>query len=104
MFSAARPNQEGLGHIAERPQEEWIDEFKARGMVYLWRVTSLLRRVCDRRNKNHQKNVLVFTWPSSPFASDDSTVLSRQIVLPRNEDRPDQLWPELQTMANTHCS
>ncbi|EGD83064.1 hypothetical protein PTSG_12062 [Salpingoeca rosetta] len=103
VFSAARPNQEGWGHIAERPTEEWIEEFTSRGLVYLWRVTELVRRVCDKRNVNHKRNILVFARPGTFFADDNSSVFSRQILLSNPDDQPAVMWPELQAMSTKVC-
>jgi cyclopropane fatty-acyl-phospholipid synthase-like methyltransferase len=34
IFSAARPGQDGMGHVACRPAKYWHDEFRARGLNY----------------------------------------------------------------------
>lgn len=34
IFSGAVPNQDGLGHVACRPESEWMEEFTSRGFVH----------------------------------------------------------------------
>lgn len=34
VFSAAFPNQGGIGHVSERPSKYWIDQFSLRGLNY----------------------------------------------------------------------
>lgn len=34
IFSAAFPNQGGMGHVAERPSKYWLDELSLRGFNY----------------------------------------------------------------------
>ena len=60
VFSGARVGQGGLGHIAERPQEEWREEFTSRGFEYLSDMSNEIRLACDKKNINHQKNLMIF--------------------------------------------
>jgi len=64
VFSGARVGQGGLGHIAERAEEEWRHEFVKRGMVYEKGLTNSIRLACDKENINHKRNVMVFKRPS----------------------------------------
>lgn len=34
VFSAAHPNQGGMGHVAERPARYWMDQFSLRSLSY----------------------------------------------------------------------
>ena len=61
VFSAARVGQGGHGHIACRPEEEWIQEWKSRGYVRNEELTNKVRESSNRRNINHIKNVNVYT-------------------------------------------
>jgi precorrin-6B methylase 2 len=63
VFSAARPGQGGHGHVAERPEAEWRDEFVSRGFTFDPRLTSLARSMSDRKNINHRRNLQVFRSP-----------------------------------------
>jgi hypothetical protein len=68
VFSGARVGQGGLGHIAERPEEEWKEEFVKRGMVFQKELTQQIRLACDKKNINHRKNLMVFKHPGRiPF-------------------------------------
>lgn len=60
VFSAARPGQGGHGHIAERPEEEWREEWVSRGFVFCAELTDEGRRMCNPRNINHRRNLQVF--------------------------------------------
>lgn len=42
-FSGAVPNQGGDGHVAERPENEWLEEMTKRGFVLDSRRTAVLR-------------------------------------------------------------
>lgn len=102
VFSAARPGQKGLGHIAERPFEDWIEEFTERGLIYLKEATHIIRRMSDSRNINHRKNLLVFAHPSWSNVP-SKTFMSREIVLQNPEDTPSSLWPELVALSKKPC-
>eukprot|EP00049_Salpingoeca_infusionum_P024283 m.15488 g.15488 ORF g.15488 m.15488 type:complete len:335 (-) comp6635_c0_seq1:123-1127(-) len=95
VFSAAHLNQDGVGHIAERKQEEWVKEFTSRGLVYQQSVTQFLRRLSDKRNINHRQNLLVFTrgevHPSKLVDAKVAQALARNA--PSNI--PKALWPDL---------
>lgn len=45
VFSAATPGQGGYGHVAERPESEWREELRARGLVEDAEKTAALRAV-----------------------------------------------------------
>lgn len=60
VFSGARPGQGGHGHIAERPEEEWREEFVSRGFAFDAELTLLARTMSDEKNINHRRNVQVF--------------------------------------------
>lgn len=63
VFSGARVGQGGHGHIAERPEEEWKEEFVKRGMVYQAQLTEDIRAACDKKNINHRQNLMIFKKP-----------------------------------------
>jgi len=42
VFSAAYPNQGGIGHVAERPAKYWMDQFSLRGLNYRKDLTTKL--------------------------------------------------------------
>lgn len=63
VFSGARPGQGGHGHIAERPELEWREEFIARGCRFDPELTLLARDQCNMRNINHRKNLQIFHAP-----------------------------------------
>jgi len=63
VFSAARPGQGGHGHIAERPEQEWREEWTSRGFQFSSRLTAIVRNMSDAKNINHRRNLLVFTAP-----------------------------------------
>lgn len=63
VFSGARPGQGGHGHVAERPEAEWRDEFTSRGFSFDARLTALARSMSDRKNINHRRNIQVFLAP-----------------------------------------
>lgn len=60
VFSAARPKQGGDGHIAERPQREWINEWKIRNYIVDEDLTKQIRESCNKRNTNHIINLNVY--------------------------------------------
>jgi cyclopropane fatty-acyl-phospholipid synthase-like methyltransferase len=60
VFSAATPGQGGHGHIAERPQAEWIGEWTSRGYAIDTELTKQIKASCNRRNINHVKNLHVY--------------------------------------------
>lgn len=71
IFSGARVGQGGLGHIAERDEEDWKSEFLKRGMVFESVITEAARAACSEKNINHKKNLMVFKRPSYLLALDD---------------------------------
>lgn len=60
VFSAARPGQGGHGHVAERPELEWREEFTRRGCRFDPALTMLARNMSNTRNINHRRNLQVF--------------------------------------------
>lgn len=60
VFSAAQPGQEGVGHIACRPLEEWINLIRNYGFELKNDLTYNIRQACDKKNINHRNNLLVF--------------------------------------------
>jgi O-methyltransferase len=63
VFSAARQGQGGYGHVAERSETEWREEFLSRGFTFDARLTALARSMSDRKNINHKRNLQVFCAP-----------------------------------------
>ena len=63
VFSGARPGQGGHGHIAERPELEWREEFTKRGCIFDLELTINARNQSNTRNINHRKNLQVFHAP-----------------------------------------
>ena len=63
VFSGARPGQGGHGHIAERPELEWREEFTKRGCIFDLELTLKARNQSNTRNINHRKNLQVFHAP-----------------------------------------
>lgn len=59
VFSAARPGQEGVGHISPRTREAWQRIFEGAGLQYMPELTRLVQRLCDARNVNHRLNIMV---------------------------------------------
>lgn len=61
VFSAARPNQEGTGHLRDSmfPKNFWIKIFESKGMFYLKTLSKLLSKSCDEKNKNHVRNIFI---------------------------------------------
>lgn len=70
VFSAARPGQGGHGHIAERPEEEWRQEWLSRGFIFDAAMTTLARNLSDAKNINHRRNLMVFKAPAGYEALD----------------------------------
>ncbi|MCC5987907.1 MAG: class I SAM-dependent methyltransferase [Pararhodobacter sp.] len=64
VFSGARPGQGGHGHVAERPELEWREEFTRRGCLFDPVLTMRARMMSNRRNINHRKNIQVFHAPA----------------------------------------
>jgi len=63
LFSAAHPNQGGMGHVAERPPKYWIDQFALRDLSYNQVLTvrmSLLWSNIDSPLYWLASNVLIF--------------------------------------------
>ncbi len=60
VFSGARIGQGGHGHIAERKEEEWKNEFLIRNFIFDEQRTNDIRMACDSKNINHRRNVMVF--------------------------------------------
>lgn len=77
VFSAARPGQGGHGHVAERPELEWRDEFVSRGFSFDARMTALARTLSDRKNINHRRNLQVFRAPEDDAGLDQLEVRAR---------------------------
>jgi len=65
VFSAARAGQGGHGHVAERPEKEWHDEWVSRGFYFCESLTEMARKMCNQRNINHRRNLMVFQRKSS---------------------------------------
>lgn len=63
VFSGAHIGQGGHGHIAERTEKEWKEEFLRRGMIFQEKMTMEIREACDKKNINHRRNVMVFKKP-----------------------------------------
>ena len=63
VFSGARIGQGGHGHIAERDEDDWKSEFLKRGMIFQEMLTQNIRLACDKKNINHQQNLMVFKRP-----------------------------------------
>ncbi|MDO6567905.1 TylF/MycF/NovP-related O-methyltransferase [Alteromonas sp. 1_MG-2023] len=64
VFSGARPGQGGHGHIAERPELEWREEFTKRGCTFDLELTLKARNQSNTRNINHRKNLQIFHAPA----------------------------------------
>lgn len=63
VFSAAHPNQGGMGHVAERPPKYWIDQFSLRELSYNQVLTVKLSLLWSNLNSPLYwlaSNVLVF--------------------------------------------
>jgi len=60
VFSGARPDQKGTGHIACRDESDWRSEFVKRGWHFDAGMTQAIRDESDRKNINHKKNLQVF--------------------------------------------
>lgn len=67
VFSGAHVGQGGHGHISERPEEEWKDEFTKRGMIFQTKLTKEIRHACDKKNINHRQNLMIFKKPKISF-------------------------------------
>ena len=65
LFSAARPGQGGNGHIAERHEREWIDEWEKRGYRRDKISSDIQKKACNKRNINHVRNCNIY------FRNDD---------------------------------
>jgi O-methyltransferase len=72
VFSGAHPGQGGHGHVAERPESEWRQEFVSRGLAFDPRMTALVRSLCDAKNINHRVNIQVFRAPGTEGCLDES--------------------------------
>lgn len=71
VFSGARPGQGGgHGHVAERPESEWREEFVSRGFAFDPHMTLRVRTLCDTKNVNHRLNVQVFRAPEDRYGLD----------------------------------
>lgn len=70
VFSGARPGQGGHGHIAERPESEWREEFVSRGMLFDSDATLAVRAASDTKNINHRRNLQIFRRPERYAALD----------------------------------
>lgn len=63
LFSAAHPNQGGMGHVAERPPKYWIDQFALRDLSYNQMMTVRLSLLWSNLNSPLYwlaSNVLIF--------------------------------------------
>ena len=60
VFSAARVGQGGHGHIAERPENEWIKEWSDRNYIVDKELTKQIRNSSNKRNINHIRNLNVY--------------------------------------------
>ncbi|MAA50597.1 MAG: hypothetical protein CMP83_10535 [Gammaproteobacteria bacterium] len=60
IFSGARLDQPGHGHIACRSEEDWRSEFLKRNKNFDIKNTNNLRNKSNKKNVNHRKNVQVF--------------------------------------------
>ena len=72
VFSAARPGQGGHGHVSERPEVEWRNEFVRRGCQFDAELTERARNMSDERNINHRRNVQVFRAPDHSICNRNS--------------------------------
>jgi hypothetical protein len=75
VFSAARPGQGGTGHIPEAmlTREEWQAIFEDAGMIYMPKLTELVRQTAYiPRSYDLFSNLLVFRSPS--HAAEDTDV------------------------------
>eukprot|EP00730_Choanoeca_flexa_P020091 TRINITY_DN9817_c0_g1_i1.p1 TRINITY_DN9817_c0_g1~~TRINITY_DN9817_c0_g1_i1.p1 ORF type:complete len:277 (+),score=28.89 TRINITY_DN9817_c0_g1_i1:120-950(+) len=91
VFSAAHPDQDGVGHIAERTVDDWRETWQAAGLHYQSGMTAAIRIMCDQRNINHRTNLLV-------FSRDQDLSLPLRNMTRRHiaqSDSVDKLWPEL---------
>eukprot|EP00056_Hartaetosiga_gracilis_P017826 m.8572 g.8572 ORF g.8572 m.8572 type:complete len:305 (+) comp6140_c0_seq1:148-1062(+) len=105
VFSAAHPNQPGLGHIAERPKEEWIEEFESRGMILLKRATTMVSVLCDSRNVNHKENLIVFA--SKEWEEEHGELsLVKNVMLHKHLEHftAKSLWPQLYASYKSNCA
>jgi SAM-dependent methyltransferase len=62
IFTAAQPNQGGIGHINEQPLDYWIEKFERAGFQRSTAETESLRTGFQRRETSYWffKNALVF--------------------------------------------
>lgn len=60
IFSGARVGQGGHGHVAERQEHEWRQEFVSRGCLFCPVLTTVARKLSDYKNVNHCLNLQVF--------------------------------------------
>ena len=65
VFSAGRIGQPGVGHIGNRPADEWIELFTSRGLIPLPRTTKHFRGAA--RNHEHRVNLLAFAARGAPL-------------------------------------
>jgi O-methyltransferase len=63
VFSGAHIGQGGHGHVAERCEDEWRNEFVQRGLQYEPKLTIKARNLCNSKNINHRRNIQVFSKP-----------------------------------------
>lgn len=77
VFSGARPGQGGHGHIAERAEHEWREEFVKRGCRFDPRLTIQARSMCNPRNINHRQNLQVFHAPTRMSEAVDLEIRAR---------------------------
>lgn len=79
VFSAARPNQAGTGHIPEssKTRDEWISIFEKAGLKHLPKLSDIMRGNCNDRNANHKMNPIVFGTSAGLDQDDRSPDLKR---------------------------
>ena len=65
VFAAGVPGEPGIGHIGNRPLEQWKEMFVRRGLVHLPKTSIKLRGTA--RNVDNRKNFQAFTTPAAPL-------------------------------------
>mmetsp|Transcript_62295 Transcript_62295/g.173765 ORF Transcript_62295/g.173765 Transcript_62295/m.173765 type:complete len:398 (+) Transcript_62295:74-1267(+) len=80
VFSAARPDQAGTGHLPESmfPREVWVQTFKDAGMVYLDKLTQIARRTAyPLRGYDIYGNVMIFGNADNSEVADTDVVVDQ---------------------------
>lgn len=80
VFSGARVGQGGHGHIAERDEDDWKNEFLKRGMIFQDELTRDIRLACDKKNINHRQNLMVFRRPAGYELLDEIETRARPFL------------------------